>query len=195
MKKIKIALAFIAIGLMSFMTATNFSFDMDKVNSSFVFGIRHMNIAEFNAVINKYDTKMTATKADLSDAKIEFTADAASIDTRNEQRDAHVRAADFLDVEKYPEMKFVSTSVKKGKGNDFVVEGDFTLHGVTKKITLNATKTGEMVNPETKKKKIGMQFKGSFNREDYGVGVGFPEAVLGKEITFTANLEFAVNEQ
>lgn len=195
MKKIKIGIAALAIGLMSFVSATNFSFDLDKVNSSFVFGIKHMAIAEFNALITKYDTKMTATKADLSDAKIEFTADASSIDTRNEQRDNHLRSADFLDVEKYPEMKFVSTSVKKGKGDSFVVEGDFTLHGVTKKITLNATKTGEMVNPETKKKKIGMQFKGALNREDYGVAVGFPETVLGKEVTFTANLEFAVNEQ
>jgi polyisoprenoid-binding protein YceI len=195
MKKIKISLAVLAIGLMSFVTATNFSFDLDKTNSSFVFGIRHMNIAEFNALFKKYDTKMTATKADLSDAKIEFTAEAASVDTRNEQRDNHVRSADFLDTEKYPEIKFVSTSIKKGKGNNFVVEGDFTMHGVTKKVSLNAEKTGEMVNPETKKKKIGMQFKGAVNRLDYAVGAGFPEAILGNEVNFTANLEFVVNEQ
>lgn len=153
-----------------------------------------MGIADFNGLFTKFDTKMTATKSDLSDAQIEFTAEAASIDTRIEKRDNHVKSADFLDVEKYPEIKFVSTSVKKGKGDNFTVEGDFTMHGVTKKVTLNAEKTGEFVNPENKQKKIGMKFTGEIKRKDFGVGTEFPEAVLSNEIKFVADMQFAVAE-
>lgn len=194
MKKLKISIVALALGIMSFTAATNFTMNLDKSHSGFIFSIKHMGIADFNGMFTKFDTKMSATKSDLSDAQIEFTAEAASIDTRIENRDNHVKSADFLDVEKYPEIKFVSTAVKKGKGNNFTVEGDFTMRGVTQKVTLNAEKTGEFVNPENKQKKIGMKFTGEIKRKDFGVGTEFPEAVLSNEISFIANMEFAVTE-
>jgi polyisoprenoid-binding protein YceI len=194
MKKLKISIIALAVGLMSFATATNFTLEQDSVHSSFIFTVKHMGIADFNGMFKKYDTKITGTKADLSDAVIEFTAESASIDTRVEKRDNHVKSADFLDVTKYPEITFVSTSVKKGKGENYTIVGDFTLHGVTKSITLNAEKTGEMVNPDSKEKKIGMKFTGELKRKDFGVGESFPDAVVSNEIRFMADMEFTVTE-
>lgn len=192
MKKLKISLIALAVALMSFVTVSNLTFKMDAIHSSFIFTVKHMGLADFNGMIMKFDTKMTGTKEDLSDATIEFTADASSLDTRVEKRDAHIRSADFLDVEKYPEMKFISTSIKKGKKDTYVIEGDFTMHGVTKKVTLNGTKTGEFVNPESKQKKIGMKITGEIKRKDFGVGAEFPEMVVGNEVSFVADMEFAI---
>lgn len=191
MKKFRIGFAVLALGLMSFVAATNFTLDLDKAHSHFGFTIKHLGISDFNGQFTKFDTKLTATADDLSDAKIEFSADAASINTGIEQRDNHLRSADLLDTEKYPEIKFVSTSVKKEKGNNYKVEGDFTFHGVTKKVALNAVLVGKTVNPQSKKEAYGIKFTGAINRLDYGVGAGFPEPMLSNEIKFTADLEFA----
>lgn len=195
MKKLKISILALAVGLMSFVAATNISMKLDHVHSSFIFTVKHMGIADFNGLFTKFDTKITGTKADFSDATVSFTAEAASIDTRVEKRDNHVKSADFLDVEKYPEITFVSTSIKKGKGNNYTIVGDFTLHGVTKSISLNAEKTGEMVNPESKQKKIGMKFTGNLNRLDFGVGEGFPDAVVSNEVRFMADMEFVIEAE
>lgn len=191
MKKLKIGFAVIALGLMSFVAATNFTLNLDKGHSNFGFTIKHLGISDFNGRFTKFDTKLTGTKSDLTDAKIEFTADAASINTGIDKRDEHLRAADILDVANHPEIKFVSTSIKKGKGNNYTVEGDFTFHGVTKNIKMNALLVGTSVDQNSKKELYGLKFTGAINRLDYGVAAGFPEQMLSNEVKFTADLEFA----
>src|SRR5690606_31474979 len=91
---------------------------------------------------NKFDATIETNKEDFSDAKIRFEADVNSINTNNEQRDTHLKSADFFDTENHPKMIFESTSVKKLSDFEMLVEGNLTLRGVTKKVSLNAIYNG-----------------------------------------------------
>src|SRR5688500_10445628 len=82
----------------------------DKAHSQLAFTVKHLGISEVSGTFNDFDVTINSSKPDFSDAKIEFTANVASIDTRVEQRDNHLKSADFFDAEKYPKMEFKSTS-------------------------------------------------------------------------------------
>lgn len=185
-----ISLAFVT---MSFVAVSNFVLTNNKVNSGLRFSIKHLGISDFVGAFTDFDTKITTESNDLEKAKIEFSARTFSINTFNEQRDNHLRSSDFLNTEKFPEMKFVSTKITKGKKNNYVVVGDFTFHGVTKSVTMNAVLNGVFVNPETKNEVYGIKFDGSINRLDFGVGVAYPSQMFSNEIKFEATLEMNKN--
>ena len=189
MKLFKATLFVAAAALFSFATADLFTYNVDGAHSRLGFTIKHMGVSDFNGQFDKFETKFTATKADFSDAKVEFTADAASINTYIDKRDEHLRSEDFLNTAKYPEITFKSTSFKKAKGNNYDLEGDFTFHGVTKKIKLNAELVGSVENPQSKKTVTGFKVTGVIKRSDYGIATGFPVQMLGDDINVTANLE------
>src|SRR5690606_18710598 len=86
-------------------------------------------------------------EADPSESRIEVRIDAVSVDTRSEQRDAHLRSADFFDVEKYPELTFVATGIEALGGSKYRVPGDLTIRGVTRRVVLDAEETGRGVDP------------------------------------------------
>jgi polyisoprenoid-binding protein YceI len=100
-------------------------------------------------------------------AKVEVQIEAASIDTKEPQRDAHLRSADFLEADKYPHLTFKSTAVSRS-GNDFSMVGDLTVHGVTKSVTLAAEYAGRVKDPWGGER-IGFTAKTSLNRADYGL--------------------------
>lgn len=189
MKSLKVTLFVAAAALLSFATADMLSFDADVAHSNVRFTIKHMGISDFNGNFGKFDTKMTATKEDLSDATIEFSADAASINTGIEKRDEHLKAADFLDAAKYEKITFKSTSFKKVKGNNYTVVGELSLHGVTKEVKLNAEKIGTTENPQSGKSITGFKITGQIKRSDFGVATGFPTQMLSDEIQVIADLE------
>lgn len=164
---------------------------IDKVHSKLRFSITHLMVSEAEGAFNTIDAKLTTVKDDdLTGATIEFTADAASVDTDNADRDKHVKNPDFLDVEKYPTITFKSKSVTKTEGKKYKVTGDLTLHGVTKPVTLDVTFNGTAVHPYTKKTIAGFKVSGVIKRADFGVGTTTPTAVLGDEINVSANAEF-----
>ena len=107
-------------------------------------------------------------ESDITKSSVEAVIKAASIDTGIENRDKHLRNADFFDVEKYPEITFKSSSVvKKGKG--FVANGTFTMHGVSKEISIPFMRSGSFVNPANNKSSIGFTAHLDLNRRDYGM--------------------------
>jgi polyisoprenoid-binding protein YceI len=151
-------------------------------------------ISTVTGYFKSFDGKAIASNDDFTDADIEFSIDVASIDTNQEQRDAHLRSADFFDADTYPQMKFKSTSFKKVSGDDFALVGDLTIRDVTKSISLNV-EYGGTATDFYGNLKAGFEVTGRISRKEYGLlWNGVTEAgsiVVGDEIKLALNVQFA----
>ena len=172
-------------------TSTNWTYDNNHAKVGFT--VTHMLVSDVEGSFKKATATLTTTKADFTDAVVELTAEAGSISTDNEKRDAHLQSADFFDVAQFPTLTFKSTSFKKTKTpNTYVVKGNLTMHGVTKPVTLSAlAKTG--TNPMSKKTIAGFKITGQLKRSDFGIGGGTPSAIVSDEVLIDANAEFIQN--
>lgn len=179
-----------AIALLSFTTPFATSWKSDNVHSRFGFSVKHMGLANFNGSFKDYTITISHNAADFSDAVVELTAQVSSINTDNEMRDKHLQSPDFFDAAQFPTITFKSTSFKKTNGNNYKVAGDLTLHGVTRKIELDAVLVGKAVHPQTKKDMVGFKVSGVIKRTDFGVATGFPAAALSDEVTLVGDFEF-----
>lgn len=186
MKKITLIAAGLVLSLSTFAQ----TWTLDKVHSRIGFSVLHMGISEFQGSFKGADATITASKADFSDATVEFKADVNNISTDNEMRDKHLKSPDFFDAEKYGTLSFKSTSFKKTGDKTFEVKGDLTFHGVTKPITLTAVLVGTATNPQSKKELAGFKVTGSFKRADFGFAPGMPAGMLGEDVNLIANTEF-----
>jgi polyisoprenoid-binding protein YceI len=193
MKTIKITLMLAVVALFSFTVVEQFSYTVDNAHSRLGFTIKHMGISDFNGNFGKFETKITTSKEDFSDAVVELTADVNTINTGNEMRDGHLKSADFFETEKFPILTFKSTSFKLVKGKNYKIEGDLTMHGVTKKVTLDALHYGNAENPQNKKVVAGFKVSGVVKRSEFGIGAGFPAPGLSDEVNLLADLELGRN--
>lgn len=193
MKTIKITLVLAVVALFSFTVVEQFNYTVDAAHSRLGFTIKHMGISDFNGNFGKFETKITTSKADFSDAVVELSADVNTINTGNEMRDGHLKGADFFETEKFPTLTFKSTSFKLTEGKNYKIEGDLTLHGVTKKVTLDAVHYGNIENPQSKKTVAGFKITGIVKRSEFGIGAGFPAPGLSDEVNLIADLELGKN--
>ena len=191
MKKILITLS-AALALVSFVVLDAGSWSLDAGHSRLGFTVKHMEISETVGQFDKFDVKITTPNADFSDATIELTAEAKTVNTYLSMRDDHLRSADFFDVEKHPTITFKSTSVKKAKGNNYVIKGNFTMHGVTKTVVLAGVHNGTTKN-RAGADLAGLKISGMVKRSDYGVGATMPNSVVADEIYLNADLEVSKN--
>ena len=141
---------------------------LDPTHSELGFKIRHLMITNVSGSITNFQVKAETQNEDFSTAKISVTADMTSISTNNTQRDGHLRNADFFEVEKYPEMQFVSTKVETIDDNTFIVHGDLTLKGITKPAQLNVEYNGVTKDPWGNEK-AGFSITGKIKRSEWGV--------------------------
>ncbi|PLT27750.1 YceI family protein [Peribacillus deserti] len=141
---------------------------LDPTHSSVDFSVKHMMFAKVNGSFNKFDAVIEADPADLTTADIEFTIDTASIDTRNDDRDVHLRSADFFDTEAYPSITFKSNEITKTGDNEYSVAGDLTLHGVTRPEAFTVTFEGQGKDPWGNEK-AGFSVEGKIKRSDFGL--------------------------
>jgi polyisoprenoid-binding protein YceI len=188
MKKIAVVLSALFV-LMAF-TTTSDTWKNDKPHSQLAFTITHLGIADISGTFNDFDVNVTSSKKDFSDATFELTAKTASIDTRVEARNTHLKSADFFDVAKYPEMTFKSTSLKKIGKDKYKLSGNLTLHGITKPVTMNLNYRGVTQNPMSKATTAGFQLEGVIKRSDFNVGPGFTAPILSDEVRIKADGEF-----
>ena len=190
MKKQVFTLAVAAFCLMSFKTTDATVWELDKMHAKLGFSISHLMVSDVEGSFKKFDATITATnETDFTDAVAELTAEVASIYTEDDKRDEHLRNPDFFDAEKYPTLSFKSTSFKKTGTGKYAIKGNLTMHGVTKPVTLLAiARTG--TNPMNKKTITGFKVTGTIDRTDFGIAPSTPSAMLGKEVTITANAEF-----
>jgi polyisoprenoid-binding protein YceI len=165
----------------------------DKAHSQLNFGVTHMNINEIDGTFSTVDAKMTATKDDLTDAQISLTADVNSINTGNEQRNNHLKSPDFFNAAQFGSLTFASTSFQKVSDKNYTLNGNLTLHGVTKPVVLNVVFNGTVVNPMSKKTVAGFRITGVIKRSDFGIATSFPPTMLSDEVQLKANAEFVKN--
>jgi polyisoprenoid-binding protein YceI len=192
MKKILFILtAFVALTAFTsaFTTWTN-----DDPHSQLGFTVTHLGIADVSGTINDFDVTVKSSKPDFSDASFELTAKTASIDTRVEARNNHLKSADFFDVAEYPTLAFKSTGTNKAGKNKYKLTGDLTIHGITKPVTMDLLYKGTVENPMSKKQTAGFQITGTIKRSDFNVGPGFPTAVISDEVRIKADGEFVQSE-
>ncbi|CAJ1580661.1 YceI family protein [[Mycobacterium] wendilense] len=162
---------------------------IDPDHSSINFSVRHLMVSK---VRGNFDTfSGTITIAEDGTPSVSADIDVASINTGNEQRDAHVRSADFFDVEKYPMATFRSTGVE-AKGDAYVLRGDFTLHGVTKPVSLALEFNG--VSPGMGNGEVaGFEASVVLNRKDFGIDIDTPMetggVVVGDKVKISLDIE------
>jgi polyisoprenoid-binding protein YceI len=166
------------------------SWTWDKPHSQLNFNISHLGIATIAGTFNTVDAKVTASKDDFSDAVIELTADVNSINTNNEQRNTHLKTADFFDAAKYPTLTFKSTSFTKTGDKTYKLEGDLTFHGVTKHEVLDVVYNGTITHPMTKKLVAGFKITGIVKRSDFNLAPSFSSNFLGDDVALNASSEF-----
>lgn len=165
---------------------------IDADHSLVEFSVKHMMIAKVRGNFEKFDANITADSSDLTTAAIEFTIDTASIHTKNEDRDNHLRAADFFDVESYPNITFKATEITKVSGDDYKVSGDVTIKDITRPETFDVTFEGEGKDPWGNTK-AGFSAKTKINRSDYGLtynaALETGGVLIGDQITINIELE------
>lgn len=141
---------------------------VDKAHSGIDFSIKHMMISTVKGSFNNFDAVIEADPQDLTTANIEFTVDISSIDTRNSDRDAHLKSADLFEVEKYPNITFKATKIVKTDENEYDVTGDVSMHGITRPETFKVTFEGQGKDPWGNEK-VGFSAEGKLKRSDYGI--------------------------
>lgn len=172
-------------------TAFSQTWVSDAAHSRLGFTISHLMISHVTGNFKQFEVKVVTTKPDYSDAKVEVNAQIASINTDEEQRDTHLKSADFFDAQKFPTLSFKSTSLKNIKDNDFKLTGNLTMHGITKPVVLDVVFEGKVTNPMNKKEIAVVTIKGVLNRSDFGIGSKFPAAMVGDEVTLEASAELS----
>ena len=188
MKKKYIILFLISIALLSFRTRAPETWKLDTAHSNLGFSVLHLGIANIKGTVKLKIASISSTNENLVDASISLEADMNTIDTDNDGRDEHLRAADFFDCAKFPTVSFQSTSFKK-EGDNYLILGNLTLHGITKPVKLNAiVKTG--ISPADNKPITGIIVTGKIKRTDFDISASTPESILADEVSIEANLEF-----
>jgi polyisoprenoid-binding protein YceI len=168
------------------------TYTIDPAHSSIGFWVRHLIINNIPGRFKEYNGTISYDAADITKSSVQFSAKVASIDTEVQQRDDHLRSADFFEVAKYPEMTFKSTRIEKKGKDSFIAHGTFTLKGVSKEIAIPFKVFGP-VNAPGGKVRIGVEAALTINRQDYGVtysrtleGGGL---VISNDVNIQLNLE------
>jgi len=164
----------------------------DKAHSSVNFKIQHMGISFVNGRFEEFDGTVISNKADFSDMKVDFTFDVSSLSTDVSRRDEHIKSADMLDVEKYPKIHFISTSVEQTAENEYDVSGNLSMHGITKPVSLHVVYHGQTTD-FYKNQKAGMTVSGIIDRYAFGVDyntvLDSGNLLIGKTMNLNAELE------
>lgn len=163
---------------------------LEKTHADLLFSVDHAGFTQKHGQFRDFDATLQFDAEHVADSKVSVTVKTASIDTGLEQRDGDLKGPQFLDVAKYPEMTFVSTKVTPGAGGALVIEGELTLHGTTRPVTLEARLNKAAPNPFSKKPTVGFSATGALKRSDFGITTFVP--IIGDTITLAIDAEFGL---
>lgn len=189
MRSLKLAIIVSAAMLLGASTTANL-WNADPAHTEVGFSIRHLGISDISGGFNEFTATINSSEADFSDAEIEASINVASIDTRIEARDEHLRSADFFEAEKYPAITFKSTNLKSVGKDKYKVTGNLTMKGITKEVVMDVVYGGSVEHPASKKQTAGFKMTGVLKRSDFGIGTNFPAPMLSDEVTVAINGEF-----
>jgi polyisoprenoid-binding protein YceI len=165
---------------------------IDPSHTVVEFAVRHLMISTVKGRLTGVQGSLRTDESDRSKSELEVTIDAASIDTREAQRDAHLRSPDFLDVERFPALTFNSRRVIGGGGSEFKLAGDLTIHGVTREVILDVTEEGRVTDPWGGQR-VGYRATTNIKRSDFGltwnVALETGGFVVGDDVKIVIELE------
>jgi polyisoprenoid-binding protein YceI len=173
-------------------TALTGTYAIDPSHSRIGFSARHAMVTKVRGSFNEFEGSGYFDAENPSESHLELTIQADSIDTRNADRDAHLRSNDFFDMEHHPEITFRSTAVEALGDDAFRVTGDLTIKGVTKPVTVDFELTGSAVDPFGNHR-IGLEGKTTVNRKDWGVNWNAALEAGGVLVSEKVTLEFEVS--
>lgn len=142
--------------------------NIDASHSEVKFKVKHLVISTVTGYFKQFEGTVESEMPDFSDAKIAFTADINSIDTNSEYRDTHLKSAEFFDADAYPKMTFENGTLTPKSDNNYVLNGDLTLKGITRPVALNV-EFGGTANDFYGNVKAGFEISGKINRDEFGL--------------------------
>jgi len=170
----------------------------DTVHSELTFKVRHMGVGKAGGTFRLTSATLTFGANGIQDGSVTATADAASVETKNDMRNNHVRSADFLDAENHPTIEFASTGVREFDGEEFLLDGDLTIRGVSKPVTFKAEFLGAVVDGQGNDR-VGFAATGTINRKDFGVNFsavfGVSNSVVSDKVELIIETEFVRNAE
>ena len=174
----------------------NANWTLDKAHSEVGFSVRHMMISNVRGHFNEFAAAVTAEDNDLTSANVSVTIDPTSIDTRNSDRDNHLRSADFFKVEEHPKITFESTRLVQNGDSEYALEGNLSILGTTKQVTLDCEIQGPAKDPWGNEK-IGVVATGKINRADFGLtwnaALEAGGVLVGDTVKLDIEMQFAKN--
>ena len=175
-------------------TTTTSTWNIDPVHSVVEFKVKHMMISNVKGQFTGVSGVLTLDETDATKSRVEATIDASTINTRDPQRDTHLKSADFLDVEKYPTLTFQSTAVQRTGVEEGTVTGDLTIHGVTREVIFAV----EGPTPPSKdpwgQTRLGLSATTKISRKEFGLtwnaALEAGGLLVGDEVTITLDVQF-----
>jgi polyisoprenoid-binding protein YceI len=168
------------------------TYTIDPAHSRFGFVARHAMVTKVRGAFNEFEGTAVLDGTDPSKSSATVTIKAASIDTRNADRDAHLRGNDFFSMDEFPEITFVSTSVEQVDPATYNVTGDLTIKGITKPVTIPFEFTGSVIDPWGNQR-VGFEGAATVNRKDWGVNFNAALEAGGVLVSEKITLEFEVS--
>lgn len=165
----------------------------DPNHSSVTFKVRHLGLTNVRGRFNGVDATLVVGE-DLASTKFGASIQVATIDTNQADRDAHLRGTDFFSADAHPTIDFSSTAIREKGEGEYEADGDLTINGVTKPVTLDVEFTGTMVHPGDGKEHAGFIATAKITRDDFGIDFNMPLGVdkfaLGKKIEIEIDVQF-----
>ena len=177
---------------MSTTTTLTGTYAIDATHSRIGFVARHAMVTKVRGSFNEFDGTGYFDAENPANTSLALTIQAASIDTRNADRDSHLRSNDFFDMETYPELTFASTAVEQVDDENYRITGDLSIKGVTKPVTVDFEYTGSAIDPYGNQR-IGLEGKTTVNRKDWGVNWNTALEAGGVLVSEKVSLEFEVS--
>ena len=170
------------------------TWNIDPVHSAAQFKVKHMMISNVKGEFTSVKGSLEFDEQNLANSRVQAEIDASTINTREPQRDAHLKSADFFDVEKFPTLSFRSTKVSKLGADDLAVAGELTIHGVTRLVTFTVEGPSEPTKDPWGNTRIGLSATAKINRKDFGLtwnaALETGGILVGEEVTITLDIQF-----
>jgi polyisoprenoid-binding protein YceI len=170
------------------------TWNIDPAHSAAEFKVKHMMISNVKGQFAKVTGTLTLDESDLSRSRVDALIEAASLETRDAQRDAHLKSADFFDVEKFPSLSFQSTGISLVRNGELAIEGDLTIRGVTRKVVFSAEGPTPPAKDPWGNTRVGVSATTRISRKEFGLtwnaaleSGGF---LVGDDVTITLDVQF-----
>ncbi len=176
------------LALSAQLAAADPEYHVEKTHVDVLFAVSHFGFTQKHGAFRDLEAKLDCDPARIESCRVEVTIRADSIDTGDAARDKDLRSSGFFDVARFPELRFVSRKVTKGTDPQLLIDGDLTMHGVTKPVRLQATLNKVAPNPFDKRPTLGFSARATLKRSDFGITGLLP--MIGDEVAITIDAEF-----